>query len=566
MSLTTPLPFSQSGSDEYLQGAATQCGHLAAQSLEIAESQSRLLGETNARTQTLENALQAAHHGLNNCRIGAQRIQEDTTQTLKAMSERLELDFSELLAVVAHKSVDARKILASILKIGQEIKILSLNARIEAARAGEMGRGFAVVANEVGKLVETTMGYAKEAEVVLDFSEVEHVVGGAIERFRNVIDGFRETSENSLSRVSQTVSEMAGNLGDVAENNKVISELVDVQKTSTGRLRDKLGWLAEELDDLASVYRVSDEIGASLVALAEKWNLPSIKDRLEAVKNRGVLRVGVEPGFVGLSFRRSLRENLMGLDIDYAQAYAESLGVTCTFVEYPWDALTGLLHVGRTPGESPVDVIWSALPPNASYRSIAYSETYTYLPFVLARRAGDRRISDIGDLSGKVLGVINDPGAFSVLETAGVRWSANKSKPNGHIMLGNLVAYSDQGRIHDCLADGKVDAFCVDLPIYYWASTNPASPWFGRIEILPGNVADKLYYYAAAVSAAPENASLLSSINAFIRRFKESATRRQIELRWQGRVHEGTHSYRDEPGALMGEADLCLIRNSSPHT
>ena len=82
--------------------------------------------------------------------------------------------------------------------------------------------------------------------------------------------------------------------------------------------------------------------------------------------------------------------------------YAQSIGVTCAFVEYPWDALTGLLHVGTKQGEQPVDVIWSALPPNASYREVAYSETYTYLPFVLARRVGDTRIRKLDDLDGKV--------------------------------------------------------------------------------------------------------------------------------------------------------------------
>ena len=30
----------------------------------------------------------------------------------------------------------------------------------------------------------------------------------------------------------------------------------------------------------------------------------------------------------------------------------------------------------------------------------------------------------------------------------------------------------------------------------------------------------------------------------------------QIEQQWQGRVHEGTHGYRDEPGNLLGEAEF----------
>ncbi len=60
------------------------------------------------------------------------------------------------------------------------------------------------------------------------------------------------------------------------------------------------------------------------------------------------------------------------------------------------------------------------------------------------------RISDKGhsidDLDGKTLGIINDPGAFQLLEDLGVRWGANADKPGGKVRLANLIAYSDQSR------------------------------------------------------------------------------------------------------------------------
>ncbi len=99
------------------------------------------------------------------------------------------------------------------------------------------------------------------------------------------------------------------------------------------------------------------------------------------------------------------------------------------------------------------------------------------------------------------MGNITDPAAFQVLEDRGLRWSSNESKAGGQNKLNNLIAYSDQSRIHNCLADGVVDAFGVDLPIYYWACENFGSPWFGKIEIVPGNLAQQPYYYTMAVNA-----------------------------------------------------------------
>src|SRR5690606_20860269 len=104
---------------------------------------------------------------------------------------------------------------------------------------------------------------------------------------------------------------------------------------------------------------------------------------------------------------------LVGLDVEYAEAFAKWLGVAAEFVPHPWDLCTELLHAGRNPGEPEADVVWSALPPNVRWLGVAYSEPYTYLRYVLARRSGDQRINGIADLEGKVLGCINDPAAFA---------------------------------------------------------------------------------------------------------------------------------------------------------
>ena len=159
-------------------------------------------------------------------------------------------------------------------------------------------------------------------------------------------------------------------------------------------------------------------------------------------------------------------------------------------------------------------------------------------------------------MDGKILGCTNDPVAFATLEKVGVRWSANSSKPDGKIFLGNLIAYPDQTRIHDCLADGTVDAFVVDLPVYYWACTSPDSPWKGKIEIISKNIAYRPWHYAVGSNSSASSYRLLCKVNEFIEEYKKTKEREQTELKWQGQVIEGTHNYSDEPGKLLGEEDL----------
>ncbi len=159
--------------------------------------------------------------------------------------------------------------------------------------------------------------------------------------------------------------------------------------------------------------------------------------------------------------------------------------------------------------------------------------------------------------------MINDPAALAVIEGAGGRWTQNAGKPGGLVKFQSLIAYSDMTRIHDALVDGAVDAFIVDRPIFHWASIGHQSRWRGKIEVLPENVHSRYLYYVAAVAAEASSLSLLEAVNAFIREFRTSEKRREIEMTWQGDVVTSNLSYRDEAGGLMGEEELradCMAR------
>lgn len=59
-----------------------------------------------------------------------------------------------------------------------------------------------------------------------------------------------------------------------------------------------------------------------------------------------------------------------------------------------------------------------------------------------------------------------------------------------------------------------------------------------------------------AVNAWASSYRLLAKANEFIAWFKQQPERQQIEHKWQGSAVNGNISYRDEPGNLVGEAEL----------
>ncbi|MDQ0507482.1 methyl-accepting chemotaxis protein [Xanthobacter agilis] len=467
----------------------------------------------------------------------------------------------ELARISAHidaRADEAGRIVQEIARLGAVIRMLSLNATIEAARAGEHGLGFAVVASEVRQLADQTRGSAERANASIDFSDVRHEMQQLRAAVSAMLATLQDRAQDTSERIRTVFTQVGGELATIAANNKAIGEALGAVTDSVARAEGRTAAAVELASTAATALREGRP--ATLPGLMQKAGCrvpPPGYDRLEDVLRRGRLLVAIEPSFVGLSFRRRPGDRLAGLDVDYAEAFARWLGVTCTFLETPWDLCTERLEVAGP--EEEADVVWSALPPNTGLGPIAYSRPYTYLDFVLARRAGDHRIRGIGDLGGLTVGVVNDPSAFATLEAAGLRWSGNRQLPGGRVTLGNLVAFTDQGRIHEALAKGVVDAFAVDHPIMHWAASGEDSRWRGRIEVLPGNIAGEPWYYAAAVARDPANFRLLDAIDAFLTWFEGTEERAALERRWQGGITPGRRTYRDEPGGLAGAPELAAL-------
>lgn len=558
-----PAPSSPSSQTDLLRGMAASLDHLR-HLLDCAgtasDRQESVRREIDARSSDLRTGLDATGRELADSTNSARTIRDTTHAAVEARVAAVRQQLERIEADLDAKAIGAAKVLKAIEDIGKGIKLLALNATIEAARAGDAGRGFAVVAKEVGALAHDTMKRTHEAAELINLSTVTTALRDTVATISADLDALGADIQGSLDSLETRFIAMADRLETLRGHNTVVFELLEASQHAEARTSSKVAWAAKSTRTLGTCLDAGSAAPARLARFMADNHIHDdpAYDRLEDIRARGRLRVAIEPSFVGLSFRLKSGEPLRGLDADYARAFAKWLGVSCEFVEYPWDILTELLFVGPEPGRPPADVVWSALPPSSFFKGVAYSETYTYLNFALCRRAGNTAIRRISDLDGKVLGIINDPAAFAIVEEQGLRWAGNETKPGGRARLANLIAYSDQSRLHDALAEGAVDAFAVDQPIFHWASNNPDSPWYQRIEVLD-SILPHPFYYAVGVAAEPSSLSLLREINAFIDSFKRSPERAAIERLWQGDIIDHHLSYRDEPGSLIGAAELAAV-------
>lgn len=546
-----------------MQLVGSQTSKLAEHISRSVDVQQNLLNEIRGRATILGSDLDSAVSSLNDSVTTVNSLRDEISTEVATVHECVVESLDSINTSLNEKATTAVAVLNGIQEIGKGINLLALNAAIEAARAGEQGRGFAVVAEEVRSLATITMERAKEATDQLDFSGIQHHLTDIQEKNADALKLLESNIQTSTTQLNELFQNMSKEMEGVGENSGIIFESLDMSNDSIGRIHDKKNWVTEltsEFDDGL------DKIDGDDFSKAESHFKKSLDrlylsadpahDLLDDIMQRKVLRVAIEPSFVGLSFREKSGGTLKGMDVDYAKALANYMGVDCEFIETPWDICTEVLTAGRRPGDLTADVVISALPPSTEFLDTAYSDTYTYLNFILAKRVGDDSIRGLSDLKGKTVGIINDPGAFVVLEEAGLRWSSNMQKPGGKVNISNLIAYSDQSRIHDCLADGIVDAFCVDQPIYHWACNNPASPWYGKIEIVPGNLASNPYFYTVGVADNAASYRLVRKINQFIAWYKTQPEREQLEREWQGQIVNHSLTYRDEDPTLRGEEEL----------
>ncbi|TCK04924.1 methyl-accepting chemotaxis protein [Marinobacterium mangrovicola] len=523
--------------EQPLQPLVRRIGDLQAHLLQGLDTLETTLGEIGSRTDEQREFVGQSRGDLQASSDQAGALRTEIAQKLDQVHSFFATELKSLCEQLATKAGSSRDVINNIDDIGKTVHLLSLNATIEAAHAGEAGKGFAVVADEVRTLAMRTRQSAREAFDRIELSDIESAMHALLEQSEQELKGLSDRVSQALSTLHDLLGGMDHHLEEIDANNHIINATLELGAGSSQQIRHRSRWsqhLATQLDQsLAEPTETPDKL--EQLVRAEKMELDPGFDRLERIRQRGRIRIAVEPEFRGLSFKNPQTRRLEGFDAEIAARFARWLGVECEFVEHPWDLCTQLLDCGPDRGEHEADLMWSALPPDPCYDRLAFSNPYLFLPYVLARRAGDNSISGIESLEGKVLGCINDPAAFATLEDAGIRWRANQDKPGGRVMLSNLLAYTNQSWIHDCLADCTVDAFAVDLPIYYWTCKNSASPWYGKIEILPGNLAGELWSYSVGVKRSAASFHLLQAVNRFIAEFRQSSEYDQLCRRWLGK-------------------------------
>lgn len=155
----------------------------------------------------------------------------------------------------------------------------------------------------------------------------------------------------------------------------------------------------------------------------------------------GTLTVATEGTYRPFSFHEEGSGDLVGYDVEIAEAVAEKLGLDIQFQETQWDAIFAGLDAGR------FDVIANQVSINPEREeNYLFSEPYSVSPGVIVVNEGDDSISSFDDLAGKTTAQSLTSNWYTLAQEAG----ANVESVEGWAQAVSLL---QQGRVDATIND-----------------------------------------------------------------------------------------------------------------
>ncbi|NCO53187.1 MAG: transporter substrate-binding domain-containing protein [Deltaproteobacteria bacterium] len=233
-----------------------------------------------------------------------------------------------------------------------------------------------------------------------------------------------------------------------------------------------------------------------------------LADTLSEIQDRGVLRVGMEPGYMPFEMTNQKGE-IIGFDVDMAKRIAKAMGVKLELVSTAWDGIIPALLTNK------FDMIMSGMTVTAERNlKIAFANPYIVVgQSILVKKEYAGEVKSYKDL--------NSP-KFKVGSKLG---TTGEQATKRLIAKANYISFeTEQEGVMD-LVNGKIDAFVYDLP--YMAIAN-AQKSEGKLIFL-----DQPFTYEPLGWAIRHgNADFLNWLNNFLAQMKNDGTYDKIYEKW----------------------------------
>ena len=236
----------------------------------------------------------------------------------------------------------------------------------------------------------------------------------------------------------------------------------------------------------------------------------AVDDSWSKVEAAGELVLGLDDSFPPMGFRDENNE-IVGFDIDLAEAVCEYLGITLTKKPIDWLTMSMSLNTGE------IDVAWNgtSITPDR-LEEIDFTEPYmNSTPIIVALTDSDLAAKE--DLAGMTVGIQS---GSSALESVKLETEVVES-------FAELREYSTYVEAMADLGIGRLDAVIIDSVAFY-GDFQPNSP--DTYKVLEGEFTPEQY----AVGVKKGAKALTEKLNEALQAVKDSGKATEISMKWFG--------------------------------
>ncbi|WP_409522965.1 transporter substrate-binding domain-containing protein [Nitrincola sp. MINF-07-Sa-05] len=246
---------------------------------------------------------------------------------------------------------------------------------------------------------------------------------------------------------------------------------------------------------------------AFVLGAASMVSTPAYSRDLSEIKN-DVFQVANSGAYPPFSFVDT-SGNLVGFDVDIAEAVAEKMGVEVNIQTSPWNGIIAALAGGRFDA-----CICSMSVTEERQKAVDFTDSYYSAGLSVWVQGSTDDISSLDDLAGKRVG--------STLGETGNQWAVE----NGEGKWRNQT-FQGLPDMLSGLTTGRVDAMIADdVPVYVALREN--NPDIKIVDV------GELPRWPAAISIQKNKPELLAALNIALQEIKDDGTYQQIVDKWIG--------------------------------
>lgn len=228
------------------------------------------------------------------------------------------------------------------------------------------------------------------------------------------------------------------------------------------------------------------------------------------IADKGELVIGLDDTFAPMGFRDE-QGNLVGFDIDLANAVGEQLGVAVTFQPIDWTAKDMELSSKN------IDCIWNGMSATPERQeSMALTKKYLNNKIIIMTMDADLSITSVEDLANVTMATQADSAALEAMQ-ANEAWETFKD---------NVTEFPTYDEAILAMQGGRVQAIVVDQVLGEYKNANMG----GEMKVCDFNFGDDFY----AIGCRKGETDLADKISEAIQALIDNGTAEEISNKWFG--------------------------------